>query len=199
MYDIDPGDMWLPRPMSYPRFVAFMKAFIASLGITTKEALSFNALRRFLPTGADFLGFSDDVAAAIGNWQDIPKGATGTKRGRLKDKIAKRYFGDKIFTAGHYKLQVIVTIWEFHIQHGAESGNWAQIRDQFADKKVLAQRTKKSKPAFANAREETDPGCMLELPPGPLKFPNGGPTRVVPALDEIAWRMQSKPSGVQRP
>ena len=22
-YDIDPGDMWLPRPMSYPRFVAF--------------------------------------------------------------------------------------------------------------------------------------------------------------------------------
>ena len=89
-YDIHPEDMWLPRLMSYPRFVAFMGVFITSLGITTKGALTFNALRRLLPTGADVLGFSDEVAAAIGNWQDVPKGTTGTTRGPLKDKIAKR-------------------------------------------------------------------------------------------------------------
>ena len=112
--DIHPEDMWLPRPMSYPRFVAFMKTFVASLGITAKEALTFNALRRLLPTGADVLGFSDEVAAAIGKWQDVPKGNTGTKRCRLKDKMAKRHAGDKIITAGHYKLQIIVAVWELH-------------------------------------------------------------------------------------
>ena len=169
-YDIHPEDMWLPRPMSYPRFVAFMRAFIASLGTTTKEALTFNALRRLLPTGADVLGFSDGVAAAIGNWQDVPKGTTGTKRGRLKDKMAKRYAGDKIITAGHYKLRVIVAVWELHAQHGAETSDWAQIRDQYADNKVMTQLLKKFKLALADTTEGTDPGCMPEMPPGLLKY-----------------------------
>ena len=142
-----------------------MKAFVTSLGITTKEALTFNALRRLLPTGADVLGFSDEVAAAIGNWKDVPKGTTGTKRGRLKDKMAKRYAGDRIISAGHYKLQVIVAVWELHAQHGAEIGNWAQIRDQYADRKVLAQLMKKFKLALTDTTDETDPGCMPEMPP----------------------------------
>ena len=198
-YDINPEDVWLPRPMSYPRFVAFMRTFITSLGITTKESLTFNALRRLMPTGADVLCFNDEVAAAIGNWQDVPKGAASTKRGRLKDKMAKRYAGDKIITAGHYKLQVIVAIWELHAQHGAECGSWAQLRDQFPDKKVRAQLTKNFKRALADTTDKADPGCMPELPPGPLRFPSEGPTRQVPPLDEIAWMTQSRPSAGQRP
>ena len=179
-----------------------MKSFrtsCASLGTTTKEALTFNALRRLLPTGADVLGFSDEVAAPIGNWQDVPMATTGAKRGRLKDKMAKHYAGDKITTAGHYKLQVIVAVWEFHAQHRAESGNWAQTRDQHADKKTLAQLMKKFKLAFTGTTEETDPGCMLELPPGLLRFPSEGTTRKVPPLDKIVWRMKSKPPAGQRP
>ena len=110
------------------------------------------------------------MAAAIGNWQDVPKGTMGTTRGRLKDKMAKRCAGDKIIAAGHYKLRVIVAVWELHAQHRAEIGDWAHIRDQFADKKVMTQLLEKFKLALADTTEGTDPGCMPEMPPGPLKY-----------------------------
>ena len=38
-----------PTPNVVPEVRGFMKAFIASLGIATKEALTFNALRRRRP------------------------------------------------------------------------------------------------------------------------------------------------------
>ena len=113
--------------------------------------------------------------------------------------MAKRYAGYRIIAAGHYKLQVIVAVWELHAQHGAEIGKWSQIRDQYADKKVLAQLMKTFKLALTDTTEETDPGCMPEMPPALLKFPSEGLTRQVSPLDEIAWRMQSRPSAGQRP
>ena len=90
--------------------------------------------------------------------------------------MAKRYAGDKIITAGHYKLQVIVAVWELHAQHGAETGDWAQVRDQYADKKVMTQLLKKFKLALADTTGGADPGCMLEMLPGLLRYPSGGPT-----------------------
>ena len=58
----------------------------------------------------------------------------------------------------------------------------------------MTQLLKKFKLALADTTEEKDPGCMPEMPPGPLKYPGEGPTRQVPPLDEIAWGMQSRPS-----
>eukprot|EP00972_Heterocapsa_arctica_P040681 5996316-Heterocapsa_arctica.AAC.1 len=70
------------------------------------KSMTFRALRRLMPTGAGFFQYSDTVAAAIGNWQDVPKNKSGHTRGRLKDQMAKRYAGEKVLTAGHYKLMV---------------------------------------------------------------------------------------------
>ena len=68
--------------------------------------MTYNALRRFLPTGADILKFDATVSAGIGNCQDTLKGNAEKKRGRLKDQMAKRYAGEKVLTAGHYKIQI---------------------------------------------------------------------------------------------
>ena len=49
---------------------------------------TFNTLRRLMPTGADVLQFNDTIAAAIGNWQEIP-GGRNDKKGRVKNQMAK--------------------------------------------------------------------------------------------------------------
>ena len=91
-HSIDPQDRWLPRQMSYSKFVSLMRTYIADLrGDESPQKMTYNALRRFLPTGADVLKFDATVSAGIGNWQDNPKGNAEKKRGRLKDQMAKRY------------------------------------------------------------------------------------------------------------
>ena len=72
-----------------------MRTLIKTLGGWEKpESPTFNALRRLMPTGADILQFSDTVAAAIGNWQDTPKGDSDRIRGKTRDQMAKRYAGE---------------------------------------------------------------------------------------------------------
>ena len=128
---IDPADMWLPRPMSYAKFAATMRTFLEELGMGDGAPLTFNALRRLMPTGADVLQFPDTVAAAIGNWQDTPKGGGERKRGRMRDQMAKRYAGEKILTAGGYKLQVAAAIWEMQAADTATGGGWPEVRQRW--------------------------------------------------------------------
>ena len=65
-HSIEPGDVWLPRPMPYKRFVALMRTLLTDMGSPGPvSGWTFNALRRLMPTGADTLQFSDSVAA----WQ----------------------------------------------------------------------------------------------------------------------------------
>ena len=61
-HSIDPQDRWLPRPMSYSRFVSLMRIYTADLrGDEKPQKMTSNALRRFLPTGADILKFGATV------------------------------------------------------------------------------------------------------------------------------------------
>ena len=111
-HSIEPGDVWLPRPMPYKKFVMFMRTLLTDIGSPgPASGWTFNALRRLMPTGADTRQFSDSVATAIGNWQDTPKSGPDVKRGKMRDQMPKLYAGDKVTSAGHYKIKIVVAIW----------------------------------------------------------------------------------------
>ena len=47
---IEPGDVWLPRPMPYKRFVPLMRTLLADMGSQgPASGWTFNALRRLMP------------------------------------------------------------------------------------------------------------------------------------------------------
>ena len=94
--------------------------------------MTYNALRRFLPTEADILKFDATVSAGIGNWQDNPKGSAEKKRGRLKEQMAKRYAGEKVLTAGHYKIQIVAAIWDTTRRAPSSgAGSWSDMIDRY--------------------------------------------------------------------
>ena len=137
-HHIDPGDHWLPWPMSCSKFVTILRVYVADLkGSHKKESITFNALRRLMPTGADVLQFSDSAATAIGNWQDTPKGASGKKRARMHDQMAKRYADQKSITAGLREVRVVAAIWDVANQPADQKGDgWPQMRHRYPDKKA---------------------------------------------------------------
>ena len=197
---IDPQDRWLPRPMSYAKFVSLMRTYIADLtGDERPQKMTYNALRRFLPTGADVLKFDATVSAGIGNWQDNPKGSAEKRQGRLKEQMAKRYAGEKVLTAGHYKIQIVAAIWDTTRRTPSRSaGSWSDMVNRYPTKKILYQMTEEFK-VNGPATEEEDPQCMPRLPVGVLRHRREEPVREVPPLTEIAWSMQSLPTNAQRP
>jgi hypothetical protein len=195
-HSIKPDDTWLPKPMTYSRFVDLMRTLIRALGGWEKpEPPTFNALRRLMPTGADVLQFSDTVAAAIGNWQDTPKGDSDRTRGRMKDQMAKRYAGEKIKTAGLYKLQVVAAIWDVRGEENQGGDGWTRMRQEYSDKKALKRMINDFRMEGPMNLGGDEPKCLPRLPKGPLKHRREGQLRVVPPLEQIAWLMQS----AQRP
>ena len=48
-------------------------------------------------------------------------------------------------------------------------------------------------------KDAPDPGCMPNLPRGPPRHRREEPLREVPALDDLAWSMQSLATSLQRP
>jgi hypothetical protein len=198
-HSIDPKDMWLPRPMSYPKYVNLMRTFLKELGGGEDSSLTFNALRRLMPTGADVLQFPDTIAAGIGNWQDVPRGSSEKKRGRLKEQMAKRYAGDKVLTAGGYKLQIAAAIWEVQATDEGASSGWSQMRHRWTEKRSLQKFTMNFKTDLKVRLMTNDPGCLPEVPKGMLKHRREAPPRVVPALDKVAWSMQFLATRVQHP
>ena len=200
-HSIAPDDCWLPRPMSYPKFVKVFRTFITDLmGDGRMVSLTFNALRRLAPTGADVLQFSDTVAAAIGNWQDVPKIGAGRKRGRLRDQMAKRYAGEAVLTAGHHKIRVVAAIWDVvNAEPRDDRDGWSRMRHSYPDKKALHQLTTRFKVKGEAAVSSGDPGCLPVLPCGPLRHRHEHPLRAIPALDQVGWLMQSVATRAQRP
>ena len=184
--------------MSYSKFVSLMRIYIADLrGDEKPQKVTYNALRRFLPTGADTPKFDATVSAGIGNWQNTQKGNAEKKRGRLKDQIAKRYAGEKVFTAGYYKIQIVAAVWDAAKKapsHGAAS--WSDILNRYPTNEILFQMTEEFNVSGPAAEAEA-PQCMPRLPVGALRHRHGEPVREVPPFTEIAWSMlslQTKPS-----
>ena len=197
---IDQEDRWLPRPMSYSKFVSLMRIYIADLqGSEKPQKMTYNALRRFLPTGADVLKFDATVSAGIGNWQDTSRGSAEKKRGRLKDQMAKRYAGEKVLTAGHYKIQIVAAVWDTAKRAPSDgAGAWSDMRNRYPTKKILYHLTKDFKVSGPTLETE-DTQCMPRLPTGVLRHRRVEPVREVPPLTNIAWSMQSLPTNTQRP
>ena len=198
---IGKNDSWLPRPMSYSKFVTLFREFITDItGDGSLKKLTFNALRRLTPTGADVLQFDDAMAAAIENWQDVPKGGGGRRWSKMKDRMAVRYAGDAIRTAGHYKLRVVAAIWD--VEGPAELGGQdglALMRHRYPDRKVLKQLTMRFRVKGEFTECDDIPKCLAELPKGPLKHRPELPLRVIPAPEKVCWMMQTVPTHVRRP
>ena len=191
-----PGDRWMPTPMGYEKFVSIMRTYLGEhMGIQEAKSFTFNTLRRLMPTGADVLQFNDTIAAAIGNWQEVP-GGRSDRKGRVKNQMAKRYAGEKVYTAGRYKLMVVVAI---NRTEGAVGGaSWNNVRKHDPGKKQLGVEMKAYR---SEARVEGGAGdmCMTTLTQGPLKRRKPEPDRHVPPLNELRWLMQSRPQAGQRP
>jgi hypothetical protein len=200
-HNIGPGDVWLPRPMPYKKFVALMRTLLADMGSPgPSRGWTFNALRRLMPTGADVLQFSDRVATAIGNWQDTPRGTSDIKRGKMKEQMAKRYAAGKVITAGHYKIKIVAAIWHAEQTSDTPDGaDWDKVRTLYPEKKHLQRITKDFSVAEAMKKDTADPGCLPQLPRGPLRHQHGELLREVPELDQITWSMQSLATSAQRP
>ena len=178
---IDHEDRWLPKPMSYSKFVSLMRVYIADLkGSEKPQKMTYNALRRFLPTGADVLKFDATVSAGIGNWQDTSRGSAEKKRGRLKDQMAKRYAGEKVLTAGHYKIQIVAAVWDTAKRAPDDgAGTWSDMRDRCPTKKILYHLTKDFRVTGPELERE-DTQCMQRLPTGVLRHRRVEPVREVP-------------------
>ena len=76
---VSQDDVWLQVPMGPARLLNVFRMFMESLGMD--GTVGHNALRRFLPTGADILDFDEGMSAGIGNWQDTTR-PHGSARGR---------------------------------------------------------------------------------------------------------------------
>ena len=200
-HGIMPQDSWIPRPMSYARFVALMRAYIADLRADDQpQRMTYNALRRLMPTGADVLGFKDTVAAGIGNWQDIPKGSTEKRRGRLRDKMATRYAGEKVITAGHHKMRVVAAIWDVSNDATCQgAGAWSDMTHRYPNSKTLHQMTVNFKVEREEPANVEDLRCLPHLPAGLLRHRREEPLRDIPALTDLAWSMQFVATSIQRP
>ena len=76
---------WQQRPMLNHQWVTVLKQAALGAGWDAADlgTLSYNSMRRFLPTMANVFQVSENTAQAIGSWQERPQGegsATGTSR-----------------------------------------------------------------------------------------------------------------------
>ena len=159
-HSIDSGDFWLPRPMPYKKFVTLMQTLLTDMGNPgPSHGWTFNALRRLMPTGADTLQFDDTVAAAIGNWQDTPKGSSDVKRGKMSDQMAKRYAAEKVITAGRCKIKIAAAIWHAEqTSDQADGTGWERVRLRYPNKKSFHQITKQFAVKGEMEKNTSDPG-----------------------------------------
>ena len=65
------------RPMGYRKFQGLLRGLIVMLGASALEAatLTFNSLRRFMPTLGQYLSLYVQQHQATANWQDVPEAA----------------------------------------------------------------------------------------------------------------------------
>ena len=89
--------------------------------------LSTYSLRRWLPTLADCLHLDDGLAQAIGDWQDIPKGA-GQRCARATHLMSRRYADGSATTGGEAKLLVLVGLSLVAKQVGKRDVSFEDIR-----------------------------------------------------------------------
>ena len=136
-HGVGEGDVWLPSPIAPGKFMRSVRVMLQEAGFAEQVAKrrSYNAMRRFLPTGADASDLDESISAGIGNWQD--SGRRKCSRGRATQlPISKRYAEDKVRTAAGHKRWIVAAVAEALSRKalaGCDEVSWDDIRNSFLD------------------------------------------------------------------
>ena len=110
---------WQQKPMIYRHWILLLKQVAQHIG-WEKDALrvlSFNSMRRFMPTLASVLRFPTETAQAIGHWQDTPIGESGSSSSlRI---MSVHYSDQKALASAQAKRQVLQCFFSLISSHPA--------------------------------------------------------------------------------
>ena len=98
---------WVPRAMSRTQFLKGYQAALRAAGVAeeTLRRRTYKSLRRFLPTAAKAMRFSEETAIVVGDWQEKPTGE-GSSSVRATFPMHRRYAGGMVEPAGEHKRRV---------------------------------------------------------------------------------------------
>ena len=106
------------RPMGFRAFTEAFRGVLVQFGEgSDAETFTFNSLRRFMATLANFLHLDPQQAQAIGHWQEIPHGAPVGGSGalasmRARFPMAERYSGVRHQVAGRVQLACLAIFFD---------------------------------------------------------------------------------------
>ena len=94
--------------MTFARMVALIRYVFSAIGMTPQEVAQrkYNSLRRFLPTVANVVRAREDVAQAIGSWEEVPRGE-GARRARAVRPMSLHYSSEQALASGRAKMRVL--------------------------------------------------------------------------------------------
>ena len=66
---LSPSSKWLPKPISYVKFMRTFRCFLGLIGVpkTEAQAVKYNYIRRFLPTLGEVLRVDTTEAQSLSN------------------------------------------------------------------------------------------------------------------------------------
>ena len=108
---------WLQQPMLNHQWVTLLRQVMAAAGWAQQSlgTLSFNSMRRFLPTLADVLRCDRDTAQAVGSWQEIPQGEGCA--GRAIRPMSLHYSDEQALSSCVAKVKVLEKLFEVAALH----------------------------------------------------------------------------------
>ena len=97
---LSPSSNWLPKPMSYGKFMRTFRSFLELLGVPKKEArgVKYNYIRRFLVDTTE--------AQSLSNWIEISHGRY-RREARASHPTSRHYAGDKLTSSGLVKAMCV--------------------------------------------------------------------------------------------
>ena len=89
------------------QWVKVLQQLAPELGVPEelRGTLTYNSMRRFMPTLAQVLGYPLETRQAIGSWQEVPQGQD--THGRAVQAMANHYSDEKALASGEAKRVVL--------------------------------------------------------------------------------------------
>ena len=115
------------KPMPLAKFIRILQSFCISCGLTEAQAkcITSYALRRFLPTVAGALKIPEDMAEAVGDWQQ----ATAARA--LPPAMATRYNDDRVSMAADVKTRLLMAVGQQARALNKATVSWDEMRAAF--------------------------------------------------------------------
>ena len=177
-----PSSRTLRSPMSQARFLELLRGLLLDAGYTEdmSHRVTFNTLRRFLPSLGEVLGLEDREAQCISNWAELAKGVRG-RQAQATHSTSRTYAADKHQTACIVKHKVVIAL------HSASAAA--------ARPPLLQLEPSPSRAAHGQRRYL----ARQTWPPGAHRHHGRPPSRrgrQVPPAPQ--WRMQERPRNMHR-